>query len=393
MLRYLTAGESHGRCLTAIIEGLPAGLPLTAAVINHDLARRQQGYGRGGRMEIERDRAEILSGLRGGETIGSPLTLQIENRDWPNWQETMAAEGSIPPGAALTRPRPGHADLAGAQKYDRTDLRDILERASARETAARVAVGAAARQLLREFGVTVTSHVLAIGGVWGESIPADPMAAAAAAAQSPVGCPDPAASILMQQVVDRARMEGDSLGGVFAVLVQGLPPGLGSHVQWDRRLDARLAGAVMSIPGIKGVEFGLGFSAAHLPGSAVHDTIGITPDGSFKRGTNHAGGLEGGMTNGETLYLRAAMKPIPTLRRPLGSVDLATLQPAQAAAERSDVCAVPAAAVVGEAVAAFALARTWIEKFGGDSLGEMQANWQHYLARLADQWRARNEGE
>lgn len=379
MLRFLTAGESHGRALIAVLEGLPAGLPLAAADIDADLARRQRGYGRGARMEIERDRVEITAGVRGGETLGSPLALRIENRDWENWRDTMDKAAGPLSGVPVTRPRPGHADLAGAVKYGRADLRDVLERASARETAARVAVGAVARRLLREFGISVHSHVLAIAGIGADNIPAAALEAAEAAEASPVRCADPVASLEMMRAIDRAKREGNSLGGVWEIIAVGLPPGLGSHVHWDRRLDGRLAAAVMSIPGIKGVEIGLGFEAAGLPGTAVHDPIRLGRESSrLVRLTNHAGGVEGGITNGEPLVVRAAMKPIPTLTQPLESVDLADFTSRPAAAERSDVCAVPAAAVVGEAVIAVELARAVQEKFGGDSLQEMLAAYRRY---------------
>jgi len=379
MLRFLTAGESHGRALVAVVEGLPAGLELAAADIDAELARRQRGYGRGGRMEIERDRVEITAGVRGGETLGSPLALRIANLDWENWQDTMAEGAEALTGLPVTCPRPGHADLAGTVKYGRLDIRDVLERASARETAARVAVGAVAKRLLREFDILIYSHVLAIAGIWAENPPAAFRELAAAAETSPVRCADPVASLEMMRAIDRAKQEGDSLGGVWEVVATGLSPGLGSHVHWDRRLDGRLAAAVMSIPGIKGVEVGLGFEAAGLPGTAVHDAIRFDRErGCLVRLTNHAGGLEGGITNGEELIVRAAMKPIPTLTQPLESVDLINFVSSPAAAERSDVCAVPAAAVVGEAAVAVELAWAVQEKFGGDSLPEMKAAYCRY---------------
>ncbi len=368
MLRYLTAGESHGPALVGILEGMPAGLPLVAADIDAQLERRQQGYGRGGRMAIERDRVAILAGVRHGLTLGSPIALLIENRDWPNWRDRMSAE----PGQAdpVTVPRPGHADYAGAVKYGHQDLRNVLERASARETAIRVALGAVARRLLGEFGITVGSLVTAIGPV--EAAPVEPgLAAWSQAEQSPVRCADPAAAAPMMAAIDAARAAGDSLGGLFEVAALGLPVGLGSHAHWDRRLDGRLAQAFMAIPAIKAVEIGLGRAAAGLPGSAVHDPF--APDRS--RTTNHAGGLEGGITNGQPLVVRAAMKPIPTLTSPLPSVDLATGRPHPAHAERSDVCAVPAAAVVGEAVLALELAAALLERLGGDSLDQLRAAW------------------
>lgn len=395
--RFLTAGESHGRELTAIVEGVPAGLPLAAEYINKQLARRQAGYGRGGRMAIERDEVRITAGVRGGLTLGSPLSLVVANRDWPSW-ETVMAPG---PEAALdqrvvTRPRPGHADLPGGMKYRHRDLRNVLERSSARETAARVAVGAVARRLLEELGIEILGHVLQIGPVRvRRELSLEQVREQAPA--SPVFCADPAAGNEMMQAIDAAREEGDTLGGIFEVIAVGLPPGLGSYAQWDRRLDGLLAQAVMSIPAIKGVEIGLGMGVAAEPGSRVHDEIfyrhGTGPDTGncsaacpvrrFHRHTNRAGGLEGGVTNGEPLVVRAAMKPIPTLRRPLRSVDIDSKEPVEAAFERSDVCAVPAASVVGEAVVAIILAGAVLEKFGGDSLQELQQSLAAYREWLA----------
>lgn len=385
MLRFLTAGESHGRALVVILEGLPAGLPIVAGDINRELARRQQGYGRGPRMRIEADRAQILSGVRLGQTLGTPLALLIENRDWPNWRDSMQPE-PLRPGAkiqTLTRPRPGHADLAGALKYDRRDLRDILERASARETTARVAAGAVAKILLSEFGVRFGSWVDSIGPVRSAGPGGKPSAWANRAETSDVRCPDPKTAAAMRRAIDRAGRAGDTLGGVFTVSSWGLPAGLGSHVHWDRRLDTALAGALMSIPAVKGVEIGLGFAAAGLPGSRVHDPITFRAGRGYGRRSNQAGGLEGGITTGEPLLLRAAMKPIATLRKPLPSVDMKSHRPLAAGYERSDVCAVPAAAVVGEAMVALVLARAWQEKFGGDSLADLRAAWKAYLSRLA----------
>ncbi len=383
MFRFLTAGESHGQALTVILEGLPAGLPLSLEKINRELARRQQGYGRGARMRLETDRVTVTAGLRYGQTLGSPLALMVYNRDWENWQKFMPAEGTPEPGAPrLTRPRPGHADLAGALKYDRQDLRDILERASARETAARTAAGAVAKQFLAVFGVTLGSWVEAIGNARRRALPGSPARLAAAAEASDVRCPEAAAAANMRRAIDRAARAGDTVGGVFTVAAWGLPPGLGSHVHWDRRLDTRLAAALMSIPAVKGVEIGLGFAAAGLRGSAVHDAIRFARGRGFVRGSNRAGGLEGGMSTGQPLLLHGAMKPIATLRRPLASVDLRTHRAVAAGYERSDVCAVPAAAVVGEAVTALELLRAWLEKFGGDSLAETRANWQNYRRRL-----------
>lgn len=381
MFRFLTAGESHGPCLTAVIEGLPAGLPVDLAAVNRDLARRQQGYGRGGRMRIEKDEAEVLSGLRFGRTLGSPLTLAVKNRDWANWQERMSPSGPAA-GEAVTAPRPGHADLAGIQKYGHEDIRNILERASARETAARVAVGAVARQLLAALGVIVSAHVVAVGGVTAarRAYAADDIGSLTAA--SPLFCADKAAEAAMMAAVDAAKTRGDTLGGVFEVVASGLPPGLGSHVQWDRRLDAALAAALMSIPAVKGVEIGEGFANAALPGSQAHDEIFYDPVRGYYRKTNRAGGVEGGISTGEDLVVRAVMKPIPTLMAPLASVDIATKTATRANTERSDVCAVPAAAVVGEAVVAIVLAGAVLEKFGGDHLGDLLAAMEHYRCRL-----------
>ena len=378
--RFLTAGESHGEGLTAIIEGLPAGLPLTEADIDADLARRQRGYGRGGRMKIERDHAHISSGVRWGMTLGSPLTLSIQNRDWENWKDTMAV-GDPPAGTAakaVTRPRPGHADLAGAMKYGHRDIRNVLERSSARETTARVAVAGVAKRLLREFGITILSHVTEIGGVrigplalaWDEI--------ARRAEESEVRCADPEAERAMIEAIDSAKGKGDTLGGVFEVVALGCPVGLGSYVHWDRKLDGRLAQAFCSIHAIKGAEVGMGFEAARRPGSEVHDEILLDPAGGFTRGTNSAGGLEGGVTNGQPVVVRAAMKPISTLRRPLRSVDVETKSAVEAVVERSDVCAVPAAGVVGEAMMALVLAEAFLAKFGGDSLDEIRRNYGAY---------------
>ncbi|MCR4419638.1 MAG: chorismate synthase [Clostridia bacterium] len=381
-LRFLTAGESHGPQLTVLVEGIPAGLSLEAEYINGWLFRRQQGYGRGGRMTIERDRAEIVAGVRGGITLGSPVALVIRNRDWENWREVMAPgpEARLQD-RVVTRPRPGHADLAGAMKYRHTDLRNVLERASARETAARVAAGAVAARLLEAAGVALAGHVVQIGPVRAEvGLNPDVLGRARS---SPVFCADPQAETNMMAAIDRAREEGDTLGGVFEVVAWGIPPGLGSYAHWDRRLDGRLAQALMSIPGIRGVEIGLGFAAASRPGSEVHDPIFWEPGRGFSRGSNHAGGLEGGVTNGEPLVLRAAMKPIPTLARPLASVDLRDRKPVSAAYERSDVCAVPAASVVGEAMAALVLADALLEKVGGDHLEELKLNLENYRRYLA----------
>lgn len=396
-MRYLSAGESHGPALLGIIEGLPAGLAVDEDYINGQLARRQGGYGRGGRMSLEKDRIKILSGVRFGKTTGSPLSLMIENKDWANWQEVMSVDPrQETEERKLTSPRPGHADLAGGIKYLRRDLRDVLERASARETALRTAVGAVAALLLANFGISVAAHVLAVGDVWVSVQALARSAGANSAGANSAGtirektagslfyCLDAEAERLMREKVDEAGARGDTLGGVFEVMVEGLPPGLGSHVHWDRRLDGRLAGALMSIPGIKGVEIGLGFAAAAKPGSQVHDAITLDGEGRLCRSGNNAGGLEGGISNGQPLLLRAAMKPIPTLQRPLLSVDLADRKVKDAAVERGDICAVPAAAVVGEAVVAWEVALAFMEKFPGDTLTEMTVAWQHYLELVKD---------
>ena len=385
--RFLTAGESHGEALDAILDGVPAGVPVTEADINEDLARRQRGYGRGGRMKIERDQVRILSGVRWGLTLGSPITLQIANRDWENWKETMAV-GAPAPGAAqkhVTRPRPGHADLAGAMKYAHRDIRNVLERSSARETTARVAVAGVAKRLLAEFGITIVSHVTEIGGVrisTSLELPWDEIRRRAEASE--VRCADPTAEAAIIAAIDAAKAKGDTLGGVFEVVALGCPVGLGSYVQWDRRLDGRLAQALCSIQAIKGCEFGLGFETTRRPGSAVHDEIVFDSEAGFKRTTNNAGGLEGGVTNGQPVIVRAAMKPLSTLRTPLKSVDLATKEAVEAVVERSDVCAVPAAGIVGEAMMAIVLAGAFLEKFGGDSLDEIRRNYDSYLHTLKD---------
>jgi chorismate synthase len=382
--RFLTAGESHGEALTAIIEGLPAGLPLSEADIDADLARRQRGYGRGGRMKIERDHAHISSGVRWGVTLGSPLTLTIQNRDWENWKDTMAV-GDPPPGTAakaVTRPRPGHADLAGAMKYGHRDIRNVLERSSARETTARVAVAGVARRLLREFGITILSHVTEIGPVRIGSLALAWDEIAQRAEASEVRCADPQAERGMIEAIDAAKGKGDTLGGVFEVVAVGCPVGLGSYVHWDRKLDGRLAQAFCSIHAIKGAEVGMGFEAARRPGSEVHDEILFDAAGGFTRGTNSAGGLEGGVTHGQPVVVRAAMKPISTLRRPLRSVDLETKEAVEAVVERSDVCAVPAAGVVGEAMMAIVLAEAFLAKFGGDSVDEIRRNYRSYQEYL-----------
>lgn len=384
--RFTTAGESHGPALTAIVEGVPAGVPIDGARIDAELRRRQGGYGRGGRMRIESDRAEILSGVRHGETLGSPITLQVRNRDWENWTVAMSAaapEGEIDEETLrpVYLPRPGHADLVGILKYDRTDARDILERASARETTARVAAGAIAKQLLAPLGVRIGSHVTMLGGIEAR-LPAElPEDLNAATEPSPVRTLDEDAEARMIEAIDAAKRGGDTLGGTFEVVVHGLPVGLGSHVSWDRKLDGRLAGAVMSIQAIKGVEIGMGFEAARRPGSRVHDEI-VSAEHGYGRAGNAAGGLEGGITTGLPLVIRAAMKPISTLMQPLRTVDIRSGEAGAAVRERSDVCALPAAGVVGEAMVALVLADAFLEKFGGDSLGELRRNLESYLEHI-----------
>lgn len=393
MLRFLTAGESHGPALTVVVEGLPAGLPVDPALIDADLKRRQGGYGRGGRMAIERDAVEILSGVRHGRTLGSPVTLLIRNLDHENWRDVMSPAPQ-PPAAkrrrALKHPRPGHADLAGALKYLTDDLRDVLERASARETTARVAAGGLARALLRACGAEVRSHVLRIGGV---ALPPDRAVAweeLAAVESSPVRCVDPEISKAMTAEIDRAKQAGDSAGGVFEVVARGVAPGLGSFGHWDRRLDGRLAQALMSIPAVKAVSLGAGFEAGATLGSRFHDEILCDDARGLHRGSNRAGGLEGGVTNGEELRAQAVVKPIPTLLLPLRSIDLTTKQPQTASVERSDTCVVPAAGVVGEAMVCLVLADALLEKLGGDSLVELldhleatRARWRAFLERRA----------
>jgi len=375
---------------------MPAGVPLLAEDVNTELARRQQGYGRGRRMQIERDEVELLSGVRAGETLGSPIAMMIRNRDWKNWQEIMdpaPRDGDpAPRRRAVTRVRPGHADLSGLLKYDRDDARDILERASARETTARVAAGAICKRFLNEFGVTLGSHVVHLGGIDAQppaELPADLNAAADA---SPVRMLDAEASARVVARIDEVKAAGNTLGGICEVRVDGLPVGLGSHVSWDRKLDARLSGALMSIPAIKGVEIGAGFTAARLTGADVHDEIDPSPGspraGNVRRRSNRAGGLEGGITTGEQLVARLAMKPISTLMRPLDTVDISTATSASATAERSDVTAVPAMGVIAEAMVAFVIAQAWLEKFGGDSLDETRRNFESYIARVGDRVRA-----
>lgn len=387
-MRFLTAGESHGRALTLIVDGLPAGLPVDKPFLDRCLAARQVGFGRSQRMKIEEDQVEILSGVRHGLTLGTPVSLVIWNRDWDNWVSQMSPDlpqqdQTVPP---LQVPRPGHADLSGALKFGFNDLRNVLERASARETAARVAAGSLARRLLEEFRIQIASHVVQIGIVKLDLPPGDLAAdqISRLTQENDLRCVDSTVADQMRHEIQRAIDAGDSLGGVFEVVAHGLPPGLGSYAHWDRRLDGLLAQAVVSIPGVKAVEFGLGFRQAELPGSAVHDQILYDPGkASFVRATNNAGGLEGGLTNGQPLVLRAVMKPIPTLTRPLQSVHLATKQPAPAHAERSDVCAVPSAGVVAEAMVAWVLSDAFLDKFAGDSLADICRSYEHYLQRLA----------
>ncbi len=392
VIKFSTAGESHGPALLSVIEGLPAGLPLLAEHVDKELARRQQGYGRGRRMQIEQDRVEFLSGVRAGETLGSPIAMLIRNRDWKNWEEIMdpaprAGDATDGRKRQVTRVRPGHADLTGVLKYDREDARDILERASARETTARVAAGAVAKRLLAEFGVTIGSHLVHLGGIEADRPQEMPSDINAVADQSPLRTLDRNAEALMIARIDVAKEDGNTLGGICEVVVDGLPVGLGSHVSWDRKLDGRLAGAMLSIPAVKGAEIGLGFETARRVGSEVHDEIELAPNrprtGNVRRKTNRAGGLEGGMTTGEPLVIRVAMKPISTLMRPLGTVDTKTAAPAEASVERSDVTAVPAMGVIAEAMAALVLANAFVEKFGGDSLAEIRRNYDAYIAHIA----------
>jgi chorismate synthase len=408
MLRFTTAGESHGKALVAIVEGLPAGLAVSAEWVDRELARRMQGYGRGARMKIERDRIEWLSGVRAGETLGSPVAMLIPNRDWANWEDVMAYEGSDPPGELrrrrVTRPRPGHADLAGVLKYDRLDGRDILERASARETTARVAAGALAKRLLDEFGVEIGSHVISLGGIRAVTdsegtrrAPLLPVPLNEASDRSEVRILDAAAEAEIIRRIDAAKKAGDTLGGEVEVIARGVVVGLGSHVSWDRKLDGRLAGMLMSIPAVKGVEIGMGFEASRRPGSEVHDPIESGEAGrresgkgdvrgGFRRPTNNAGGLEGGITTGEPIVVKVAMKPISTLMSPLPTVDLTSGLPAKAVSERSDVTAVPAMGVIAEALVAVVVADAMLEKFGGDSLTEMRRNYEGYVAALGSRW-------
>jgi len=384
-LRYLTAGETHGPQLTAIIEGLPSNMPFSFEFVNEQLQRRQKGYGRGRRMQIEQDRVQVVGGVRHGRTTGAPVALVIENKDWKNWSTVMSVEpveGDDKEKRRVHRPRPGHADLNGGLKYNMRDLRNVLERSSARETAARVACGAVARMLLSEFGIKVAGQVIRIGDVEAKrlDLPLDELVRITE--ESPVRVADKEAEAKMIELIDRIKAEGDSIGGVVECIVEGVPPGLGSHVQWDRKLDGRIARAVVSINAFKGVEFGIGFEMGRIPGSQVHDEILYSPEKGFYRATNRLGGIEGGMTSGMPIVVRGVMKPIPTLYKPLRSVDIDTKEPFTAQVERSDACAVPAASVVMENVVAWEIAVAFMEKFGGDSIEEIRANYENYLAQL-----------
>jgi chorismate synthase len=389
-LRFTTAGESHGQALVSILEGMPAGLPLLADDVNTELARRQQGYGRGRRMQIEKDTVEFLSGVRAGQTLGSPIAMTIANRDWKNWVEIMdpapRESDPDPRKRAVTRVRPGHADLTGILKYDRDDARDILERASARETTARVAAAAICRKFLSEFDVRIGSHLVHLGGIDATRPDVMPEDLNAASDQSQLRTLDGAAEQRMITYIDEIKRAGNTLGGICEVVVDGLPVGLGSHVSWDRKLDGRIGAAILSIPAVKGVEIGMGFQTARVTGAEVHDEIEMSPGntrtGNVRRKTNRAGGLEGGMTTGEPLIVRVAMKPISTLMRPLGTVDVATGAAASATAERSDVTAVPAMGVIAEAMLAIVLADAFLEKFGGDAVTETKRNYDAYLSHL-----------
>jgi chorismate synthase len=390
MFRFATSGESHGECLIAMVSGMPAGVPIDEAKMNHELWRRQQGYGRGGRMKIERDKGQILSGVRHAKTIGSPISIRIENSDWKNWTEILpVAAGDPAKHKAVASPRPGHADLAGALKYDFPDARYVLERASARESTARVAAGAIAKQLLEALGIAIASHVIRVGdaeldrdATWSE------IEALQSREEVLLGCVDEASEQRMKAVVDKALRTGDSVGGVFEVVAHGVPPGLGTYANWDERLDGMLAAAVMSLQAVKAVEIGRGVTAAAAFGSVVHDAIHYSPEKEadrhtrFMRDQNNAGGIEGGISNGEDVIVRGYLKPISTLRRPLGSVSFETREETKAAYERSDVCVVPAAGVAGEAMVALTLAKLAVEKFGGDSLREMMRNYQGYCDQI-----------
>lgn len=395
MLRFLTAGESHGKSLSAIIEGFPAGVPLSAQDINYDLERRQKGHGRGKRQEIESDKAEILSGVRGGETIGSPITLKIDNLDWENWRHVMAPDAELSSAETISRPRPGHADFTGALKYNRYDMRDILERASARETAVRTAVGAVCKKMLSMLDIDIISHVVEIGGVGWSGFSLDKQQELDFSAvnkkidDSPVRCFDDKTQERMISKIDEVSEAGDTLGGIFEIIVIGTPPGLGSHVHWDRRLEGKLAAVLMSLNGVKGVEIGLGKDCARKLGSEVHDEIKLK-DGRIWRSTNRAGGIEGGITNGENLVIKVSQKPISTLGKSLTSVDLKEMVEKKAHHERSDVCAVPAASIIGEALTAVVLAEAVIDKFGGDTIGEIKDSFTRYLFQISARGWSRN---
>jgi len=402
LFKYITAGESHGPEVTAVIKSLPAGLKIDIEKINNELFRRQQGYGRGGRMEIESDKVNITSGLRSGLALGTPLTMRIENKDWKNWQKVMSPDGSNEDAEKLTNPRPGHADLPGALKYNFRDLRNILERASARETAARTAVGAVAKQFLKEMNIEIYSHVVQIGSIksdsWAEIKKKEKFKMESSednnlisekikkyfkkVEKSPLRCGSENKTEAMIELINSWRSEGDSVGGIFEIIIRNMPVGIGSHVHWDYKLDSKLAGALMSIQAIKGVEIGTGFAAAARPGSKVHDEIYYDKEKGFYRKTNNAGGVEGGISNGEEIVLRLAMKPIPTLAKPLHTADLITKEERQAAKERSDVCAVPSASIVGEAVSAAVIAESLCKKFGGDSMEEIKRNYNTYVDHL-----------
>ena len=380
VLRFLTAGESHGKGLVAILEGIPANLQLTPEDINKELARRQRGYGRGGRMKIEKDKVEIISGVRFGKTLGSPIAMAIWNRDYENWKERMAIEGKAPEGyKPFTRPRPGHADLAGGIKYNQRDLRNILERSSARETAARVAVGAVCKKFLAEFGIKIGSYVRVLGGYRVKDMPLDLWSRHLKAEQSEVRIPNPLEDPFVKQLIDRTKEKGETLGGIIEVFALNVPPGLGSHIQWDKRLDGRIAQALMSIQAIKGVEIGSGFETGFLPGSKVMDEIGWSKEKGYFRYTNRLGGLEGGITNGEPIVVRIAMKPIPTLMSPLRSIDIETKEEVKAMKERSDITAVPAASIVAESMLAIVLADALLEKLGGDFMEEIKERFKLYM--------------
>jgi len=379
MFRFLTAGESHGKGLVGMIEGFPSNVPIDSREINKDLARRQQGYGRGGRMKIEKDQIEFLSGIRGGKTLGSPISFFIENKDYANWQAVMDPEEGEASGRKVTQPRPGHADLTGALKYNFSDIRNVLERSSARETAVRVAIGSIARQLMKVFNIEVCSHVTAIGKASLKKKVQD-IGKIKDSDDSPVRCTDQETEAAMIHCIDQAKQDGDSLGGIFEIHIAGVPEGLGSYVQWDRKLEAKLSYALMGIQAIKGVEIGYGFENAQQPGSKVHDEIFYDKATGYYRGTNHAGGIEGGMSNGENIIIRCGMKPIPTLYKPLKTVDIETKETVLATVERSDTCAVPAASVVGEMVAITVIAQAFLTKFQGDSLEEIKKRWKNCMS-------------